>query len=132
MIKIEKVSDGYLAHVTSPHVQEEWKNLTPLSCSELVKELRSRGVHTTSISDAFYEADPNWSVSLRKPNSEYYREFRILFEAHEPALLPEFDETVKSSRPLEVFMWLESLRNTRKELWESMHPLLTDFFYSNH
>ncbi len=24
MIKIEKVRDGYLAHVTSPHVKEEW------------------------------------------------------------------------------------------------------------
>jgi hypothetical protein len=59
MIKIEKVQDGYLAHVTSPHIQEEWKSPT-LSCSELVKELRFRGVHTTSISDAFYEADPNW------------------------------------------------------------------------
>jgi len=46
---------------------------------------------------------------LRKPNSEYYREFRTLFEVHEPALLPEFDEKVKSSRPLEVFMWLEGL-----------------------
>ena len=69
---------------------------------------------------------------LRKPNSEYYREFRTLFEVHEPGLLPEFDEKVKSSRPLEVFMWLESLRTTRKELGEPLHPLLTDFFYSNH
>jgi len=60
MIKIEKVQDRYLAHVTSPHVQEEWKNPTPLSCSELVKELRARGVHTTDIADAFEEADPNW------------------------------------------------------------------------
>ena len=60
MIKIEKVRDGYLARVTSPHVQGEWGNPTPLSCSELVKELRPRGVHTTDISDAFYEADPNW------------------------------------------------------------------------
>ena len=60
MIKIEKVSDGYLAHATSPHVQEEWKNPTPMSCSALIKELRSRGVHTTDIADAFYEADPNW------------------------------------------------------------------------
>ena len=60
MIKIEKVRDGYLARVTSPHVQEEWKSPIPLNRGELVKELRSRGVHTTSISDAFYEADPNW------------------------------------------------------------------------
>ena len=65
---------------------------------------------------------------MRKPNSEYYREFRTLFEVHEPGLLPEFDEKVKSSRPLEVFMWLEGLRTTRKELWESLDPLLTDFF----
>ena len=69
---------------------------------------------------------------LRKPNSEYYREFRILFEAHEPALLPEFDEKVKNSRPLEVFMWLEGLRTTRKELSESLDPLMADFFYFNH
>ena len=69
---------------------------------------------------------------LRKPNSEYYREFRTLFEVHEPALLPEFDEKVKGSRPLQVFMWLESFRTTRKELWESLDPLLTDFFYFNH
>jgi len=60
MIKIEKVRDGYLAHVTSPHVKEEWKNPTPLSCSELDKELRFQGVHTTDIADAFEEADPNW------------------------------------------------------------------------
>jgi len=60
MIKIEKVRDGYLVHVTSPRVQEEWKSPNPLNRGELVKELRSRGVHTTSISDAFYEADPNW------------------------------------------------------------------------
>jgi len=60
MIKIEKVRDGYLAHVTSPHAREEWKNPTPLSRGELVKELRSRGVHTTDISDAFHEADPDW------------------------------------------------------------------------
>lgn len=60
MIKIEKVRDGYLAHVTVPHLQEEWHSPAPLSYSELVKELRSRGVHTTDIADAFEEADPNW------------------------------------------------------------------------
>jgi hypothetical protein len=60
MIKIEKVRDGYLARATPPHVQEYWGNPTPLSSDELNKELRARGVHTTDISDAFYEADPNW------------------------------------------------------------------------
>jgi len=67
---------------------------------------------------------------LRKPNSEYYREFRTLFEAHEPSLLSEFDEKVKNSRPLDVFMWLESLRPG--ELWKALDPVLADFFYSNH
>ena len=69
---------------------------------------------------------------MRKPNSEYYREFRTLFEVHEPALLPEFDEKVKSSRPLEVFMGLERFRTTRKVLWESLDRLLTDLFYFNY
>jgi hypothetical protein len=78
----------------------------------------------------------NWLIArlervLRKANSQYYREFRILFEVHEPALLPEFDEKVKTSPPLEVLEWLESLR-TRKELYKSLDPFLTDFFYSNH
>jgi hypothetical protein len=66
MLKIEKVVGGYLAYATTPHVQEEWGNPMPLSCSELIKELRARGVHTTSISDAFYEADPNW---LQNPDT---------------------------------------------------------------
>jgi hypothetical protein len=69
---------------------------------------------------------------LRKADSQYYREFRTLFEVHEPALLPEFDEEVKSSAPLEVFMWLESFLTTRKKLCESLGPLLTGFFYFNH
>ena len=60
MIKIEKVPDGYLVHATPPHVEGEWKNSTPLSCTELVKELKARGLHTTDIADAFHEADPNW------------------------------------------------------------------------
>jgi len=67
---------------------------------------------------------------LRKANSQYYREFRTLFEVHEPALLREFDEEVKTSAPLEVFMWLESFRTTRKELWESLDPCGLTFFIS--
>jgi hypothetical protein len=47
---------------------------------------------------------------LRKANNQNYRELRILFDVHEPALLPEFDEEVKASARLEVFEWLESLR----------------------
>jgi len=52
---------------------------------------------------------------MRDVNLEYYRQFRILFERHAPDLLPEFDEKVKNSPPLDVFDWLESLR-ARKEL----------------
>ena len=57
MITIEKAKDGYVAHVTAPHVQEEWRNPMPLGRSELIEELRRRGVHTTDIADAFHEAD---------------------------------------------------------------------------
>ena len=60
MLKIEKVQDGYLARATPPHVPEFWTNTTPLSADALAKELRSLGVHTTDIGDAFYEADPDW------------------------------------------------------------------------
>jgi hypothetical protein len=67
MIKIEKVQGGYLARTTPPHGQEEWWSTpTPLTSSELFEELRARGVHTTDISDAFYEADPNW---LQNPDA---------------------------------------------------------------
>ena len=70
---------------------------------------------------------------MRKPNSEYYGEFRALFEAHEPSLLPELEEKVKnSSHPLDVYKWLESLRGAHEQLWKALDPLLTDFFYSNH
>ncbi len=31
MLKIEKVVGGYLAYATTPHVQEEWGNPTPLN-----------------------------------------------------------------------------------------------------
>ena len=87
---------------------------------------------------------PSWSHSfvysssvdgkgrLRKPNGQYYREFRALFEAHEPSLLPEFDGKVNSRPPLEVFTWLDSLRVTHEQLGKALNPLLTDFFYSNH
>jgi hypothetical protein len=60
MFKILKVQDGYLAHATPPRGQQEWRSPAPLSATVLVEELRARGVHTSDISDAFYEADPNW------------------------------------------------------------------------
>ena len=60
MIKIEKVEGGYLARTTPPDGQEFWRNASPLSSSELIDELRSRGMHTTDITDALYEADPEW------------------------------------------------------------------------
>jgi hypothetical protein len=70
---------------------------------------------------------------LKKANAEYYREFRALFEAHEPSLLGHFDEKVNNWAPLEVSAWLEGLRDGQgKQLWESLNPLLSDFFYSNH
>lgn len=60
MIEIEKVQDGYLARATPPHVPAYWSTPTPMSVDALIRELRSLGMHTTDISDAFYEADPDW------------------------------------------------------------------------
>lgn len=61
MIKIEKVEGGYVARATPPHVQQQyWSSTAPLSVDELIKVMRDLGMHTTDISDAFYEADPDW------------------------------------------------------------------------
>ena len=60
VIEIKKVPDGYSVHATPPHVHEEWRSPNPMTVDELIAELRSRGAHTTDISDAFHEADPDW------------------------------------------------------------------------
>ena len=67
---------------------------------------------------------------MRKANSEYYREFRALIEAHDPSLLAEFDGKAKESAL--PWKWLESLRSRNHLLWESLSPFLTDRFYFNH
>ena len=69
---------------------------------------------------------------MKEVNDEYYRQFRILFERHAPDLLPEFDEKVRTIHGLQVFHWLLSLQETREKLWESLDPLMTDFFCFNH
>ena len=63
MIRIEKMLEGYIAHTTPPHGREEWHSPQPLTADKLIEELRRRGLHTTDISDAFYEADPHWLTS---------------------------------------------------------------------
>jgi hypothetical protein len=64
MIKVEKVSeDRYLAKLTLPDmpaVQSPWSAARPLSASELVNELLSRGCHPIDIADAISEQDPKW------------------------------------------------------------------------
>ena len=65
MIKIEKVAGGYLARATPPHGQEFWRNASPLSSAELIDALRTRGIHTAYITNALYEADPEWLQKVK-------------------------------------------------------------------
>jgi hypothetical protein len=64
MIRVQRVSGGYTAHATAPHVRSEWQTNEPLPAREIIRELQERGVHQTDIGDAFYQADPHWISKL--------------------------------------------------------------------
>ena len=61
---MNKVSeDLYSAELTLPDmkaVKDEWSTSAPLSASELVNELLSKGCHPIDIADAISEQDPKW------------------------------------------------------------------------
>lgn len=59
-ISIQKVGGGYTAQVTPLDSDHPWATERPIAVKELVAALRALGCHTTDISDAFCEADPNW------------------------------------------------------------------------
>lgn len=68
MIKISKTASGeYIAYVT-PYDQpaEPWR-AGPLSADALIDTLRDKGCHTTDITDALYEADPDWLTRSENP-----------------------------------------------------------------
>jgi hypothetical protein len=60
MIEVTKVSGGFVAKATPPHVNESWQSEAPMSGKLLIAELRLRGAHQTDIGDALYRADPKW------------------------------------------------------------------------
>lgn len=60
-IEIIRVGDLYEATVTPPHWDGiAWSTTRAMTTNDLVAALRERGCQTTDISDAFYEADPEW------------------------------------------------------------------------
>lgn len=52
--------DRYQVAVTPPHAPV-WRSKEPLTATEVLAKLSSLGCHSTDITDALYEADPNWT-----------------------------------------------------------------------
>jgi hypothetical protein len=52
----------YKATLTRPHRGGGWTTPQPMTRDSLIQALRDRGCHPTDISDAFYEADPDWLI----------------------------------------------------------------------
>ena len=64
-IKITRTGRMYEAEVTPPHGHGAyWKTDRSVGAKELIESLRNLGCHQTDISDAFYEADPEWVFRL--------------------------------------------------------------------
>lgn len=60
-IKVQRVGELYEAEATPPHVRlDRWQTPSPMTASALIDTLRELGCHTTDITDALYEADPEW------------------------------------------------------------------------
>ena len=62
MIRVEKVAEGYSASVSPPHSSRQWSSAQPMSATEVLKRLADLGCHSTDITDALYDADPEWAV----------------------------------------------------------------------
>jgi hypothetical protein len=54
--------DLYEATLTPPHGGRGWTTPQPMTRDILLQALRERGCHPTDISDAFYDADPEWLI----------------------------------------------------------------------
>jgi hypothetical protein len=65
MIRVVKErADSYRAVVTPPHGGgRQSSDYGPLPAEALIDALRNAGCHTTDITDALHEADPDWLAS---------------------------------------------------------------------
>ena len=60
-IRIVRVNDRYEVHVDLPD-GSRWHSAAPLTATEVLAELSSRGCHSTDVTDALSAADPSWHV----------------------------------------------------------------------
>jgi hypothetical protein len=63
-IEINRVGgDLYNATLTPPHISRRQRTVTqPMTRDLLMRALRDLGCRPTEISEAFYEADPDWLI----------------------------------------------------------------------
>jgi len=60
VLRIVREADGFTVEVGPPHSHSAWSSPVPLTATQVLEELSRRGCHSTDITDALYEADPNW------------------------------------------------------------------------
>ena len=58
-ISIFKYGDKYHVAVSPPH-GTHWRSSEPLTATEVLKKLGQIGCHSTDVTDALDEADPQW------------------------------------------------------------------------
>jgi hypothetical protein len=49
--------------VLSPPHGPDWRSPSPLTATEVLRELVALGCHSTDVTDALYAADPSWAES---------------------------------------------------------------------
>lgn len=69
-IRIEEVDGMYIAWASPPESEREWQTPHPMTIEELDRRLFDLGCHITDISDAFYEADPDWVGKTAEAKSD--------------------------------------------------------------
>jgi hypothetical protein len=62
VIRVEKVGDRYSVSASPPHSTTAWSSSEPLAATVVLERLATLGCHSTDITDAMYEADPDWAI----------------------------------------------------------------------
>lgn len=59
-IEVRAIGYRFEVAVSPPHASVAWRSATPLTPTEVMKELSARGCHSTTIADALDESGANW------------------------------------------------------------------------